>query len=985
MKKALPLALFACFPAAFPARAYAQTDRIAGAIDPARTVVLRGNVPAAARPENDIGSTDPGRILRHISIRFKPGPRQQADLDKLLADQQNPSSPLFHAWLTPEQFGDRFGLSPGDLAAVVAWLRNAGFTISGTAAARNWVAVDGSVETVQRAFHTEIHDYIVVGETHFANVSEPSLPAAVAPLVTAVEGLNDFRMTHRTRRPYTAARESPETTLTNGTHYLAPDDLATIYDIRPLYDLGFDGTGQTLVIVGESEITLSDITGFRSAFGLPAINLQQILVPGTTVGHVAEAEGEADLDLEWGGAVARNATIVYVYSPSSLTSWEYTISPPAGTPPPGPVVSASFGSCEAQAGGANLATLQTVVNQANAEGITLIAASGDSGPAGCDTQGAAPLATGGESVHIPASVPGVTGVGGTQFNEGSVTVWGTGNSTTLASALDYIPETAWNASGATGLAASGGGISSYYAKPSWQNVPGVPAGNFRAVPDVALASAAVHDAYIWFSSTEANCTPSAGGCPQGGTSAATPVFAGIVTILNQYAAAKGFASGFGLGNINPALYKLYGTAPDAFHDIVSGNNIVNCQIGTPSCTSGSYGYSAGPGYDPVTGLGSVDAYNLITQWFGAPVNPPGASAVVASITPDPVQQQAADAAGNTWLYTVTLTETAGTATTLTNFSVGSVDQSAQISSFFRSASIPANGTITAPMGGKGITPPAALRFVFGGADAGGRKWTQQTALNLAGPPAASAPAINAGGVVPLFSSVNTIEPGEWISLYGSNLVPVSAVWNGNFQTATSLGGVSVTIDGRPAYISSVTKGTPPNPDQINAEAPDDTATGPVVVTVSNSFGNVGSTVTLASFAPSFSLLDNKHVAGIILTPGGAGAYDNGAYDIVGPVGAFPYPTRPVKAGETLLLYGVGFGPANPLVPAGVYFTGAAPAANTITMTIGGVSVPLGFAGISYTGQYQFNLVMPSVPSGDQPIVATVGGVQSPANFVVTAQ
>ena len=236
-------------------------------------------------------------------------------------------------------------------------------------------------------------------------------------------------------------------------------------------------------------------------------------------------------------------------------------------------------------------------------------------------------------------------------------------------------------------------------------------------------------------------------------------------------------------------------------------------------------------------------------------------------------------------------------------------------------------------------------------------------------------AINPGGVVPLFSSVNTIEPGSWISIFGTNLVPASAVWNGSFQSSTSLGGVSVTINGRPAYISSVTlKG---NPDQINVEAPDDTATGPVSVVVTSPLGTATSTVTLAQFAPSFSLLDNKHVAGIILTPNGKGAYGNGAYDLVGPVGAFPYATRPVKAGETLILYGVGFGAASPPVSAGVFYSGAANAANKITMTIGGVSVPISFAGISYTGQYQFNVVIPEAPSGDQPIVATVGGVNSP--------
>ena len=211
------------------------------------------------------------------------------------------------------------------------------------------------------------------------------------------------------------------------------------------------------------------------------------------------------------------------------------------------------------------------------------------------------------------------------------------------------------------------------------------------------------------------------------------------------------------------------------------------------------------------------------------------------------------------------------------------------------------------------------------------------------------------------------------------------MWSGSFQNAASLAGVSVTINGKPAWIASVTKGTWPNPDQINLEAPDDSTSGIVPVVVTNSLGSVSSTVTLAPFAPSFSLLDNKHVAGLILTPDGTGAYGNGGYDILGPVGAFAYPTRPVRAGETLILYGVGFGPTITPVPAGVFFAGAAKAANPIMVTIGGVTAAVSFAGISYTGQYQFNLTMPVTPGGDQPLIATVGGVQSPANFVVAVR
>jgi uncharacterized protein (TIGR03437 family) len=822
----------ACLGVALAPGALAQTSRIKAAIDPARTVALRGSVHALARPQDEIGLADPGRTLNRISIQFKPDPEQQAELDKLLADQQDTSSPEFHAWLTPEQFGDRFGLSPGDLDGVVRWLRNAGFQAIGTAAARNWVAFDGTVETVQRAFHTRIREYRVDGEVHFANASEALVPAAIAPLVAVIAGLNDFHPKPAIRLGQIGGKESPEYS-SGSSHVMVPDDFATIYDVQPLYAQGYDGAGQTLVILGGSDINVSDIASFRSASGLPAIKLQQILVPGSSdPGHVPNAEAEADLDLEWSGAVARNANIVYVYAPHVGTALQYALSPPPGTALPGSVVSISYGLCEAQSGGSILAE-KSLFSQGNAEGVTVIAASGDSGAAGCDVQLKSPLAQGGLGVGVPAAIPEVTAVGGTQFNDSGGAYWNSTNSPTGASAKSYIPETAWNESGASGLFASGGGISAIYQKPPWQaGFSGVPAGNFRAVPDVAMAAAAGHDGYLWVTSSQAvspQCASAANHCSVGGTSASAPSFAGIVTLLNQYAAAKGFLPGNGgQGNINPTLYKLFSTTPKPFHDIVSGNNIVKCQTGTAGCTAGSFGYSAGAGYDPVTGLGSVDASVLITQWSGKSVAPtatsvtanpttittnssttlaakvtasgptpagsvtfliPGktlgtaplsataaslavsggqfatgsntvtavysgdsnfggssgtvtvtvnlpasASAVVPGIGPNPISETPS-ASGNAWFFTMTLTETAGTATTLTGLSIGGADLSPLIVNLFGTASIAAKGAISAStsVSAKQYTPPASLPFVFSGMDASGQKWTQSASVTLLGP------------------------------------------------------------------------------------------------------------------------------------------------------------------------------------------------------------------------------------------------------------
>ncbi len=243
--------------------------------------------------------------------------------------------------------------------------------------------------------------------------------------------------------------------------------------------------------------------------------------------------------------------------------------------------------------------------------------------------------------------------------------------------------------------------------------------------------------------------------------------------------------------------------------------------------------------------------------------------------------------------------------------------------------------------------------------------------------ASTAPTITSGGVVPLYSSVNTIQPGEWVSIYGTNLATATATWSGDFPT--SLAGTSVTVNGKPAYLWLV------SPGQINLQAPDDTATGPVPVVVKTPNGTSTSTVTLGTVAPSFNLLDGKHVTGIILRSNGSGAFGGGSYDIIGPTGtSLGYPTVAAAAGDTISLYGVGFGPTNPAVPAGKPFSGSAPLTSSVTVSIGGVSVPASFAGMWYSGSYQINLTLPAgLGSGDLALQATVGGAKTPAGTVIS--
>ena len=395
------------------------------------------------------------------------------------------------------------------------------------------------------------------------------------------------------------------------TNVLSPDDLATIYNVNALYKADVDGTGQLIAVAGATDIDMTDIQYFRKAFGLPPNNPMKILVPGSNNPGIDSNElGEADLDLEWSGAIAPNATIVYVYSDDVVNSAFFAIDEALA-----PVLSFSYGGCELGSSQSDAKTLAAEARRAAAEGITWVVSSGDSGAAGCESQGAPYTAAASPmSANLPASVPYVTAVGGAEFNEGKGNYSASKPRSNGGSALSYIPEGAWTDEalipqyGDTGFAASGGGASIFYAKPSWQKGPGVPKDGARDVPDVVVTASWYHDPYALIT----------GGMfvPNGGTSAAAPTFAGMVALINQY------DGGGGLGNINPSLYALAQSAPAAFHDITTGSNIVPCVIqSSADCKNGFMGYRAGPGYDQVTGLGSVDAYRLAQSWNASAQSP----------------------------------------------------------------------------------------------------------------------------------------------------------------------------------------------------------------------------------------------------------------------------------------------------------------------------------------------------------------------------
>jgi subtilase family serine protease len=580
-----------------------------------------------------------------------------------------------------------------------------GLVVNGVSRSRNEISFSGIVGQVEYTLRTELHRYLINGEQHMANASDLSLPEAFVGEVLGVRGLNDFHPKPRLRTA------SPRfTSNVSGSHFVNPADFATLYGLPS----NVDGTGLAIAVVGQTLIRTTDIDAFRSAAGLPArssANFQQTQVPGT--GTAVRCEGdetEADLDVEWPEGVANNAVIKYIYAgPGSgtcanRTSNVFDALQYAITKNVAPIISISYGNCEANLGKSFVLTMQQWAQQANAQGQTISGPSGDEGAADSDT---GTSATQGLAVDVPAAIPEVTGVGGSEFTgDAAATVAaGCGLATTdwaqsctatssTGTALHYITEKTWNdapGTGATSLSAGGGGASTIFSKPSWQAGTGVPGDGKRDVPDIALNASSGHDSLLFCSqddltqqkSTATSCasgfrTSDGNLTAVGGTSAGAPTFAGILALINQATGSNG------LGNVNPMLYALAANTPSAFHDITSGNNNTPCTAGTKNCPAGttSIGFSAGAGYDQVTGLGSLDVANLISAWTA--VTPTQDFALDGLVT--------SAVAGQASTSTVTVTELNGFTGTinLTCSSAASVKISCSLTP--ASVTFPATGT-----------------------------------------------------------------------------------------------------------------------------------------------------------------------------------------------------------------------------------------------------------------------------------------------------
>jgi hypothetical protein len=613
---------------------FAQTvNRLAGGIATSSVVELKGSAHPLAMAKNDAGRMSSQARLEGMTLHFALTDAQKTELDALLVAQQTVGSSNYHQWLTPTQFASRFGLSETDLEQVKSWLEQQGFTVNRVGNSRMSINFSGTVRQVESAFGAEMHYYTVGGTRHFANAAELKLPAALNGVVSSLSNISDFR-------PQPHRKASPNfTSATTGSHFMTPLDAATIYDVNAAYNNGYTGSGQTIVVVGQSAVDTADVQKFQSALGWTSYKLPTtVLVPNTGTSTIVTGdEGESDLDLEYTSTIAKGATIYFVYTGNSsnnngvFDSIEYAVDNRLGS-----VISVSYGSCEAVWSQSDFNSYEAIMAQGAAQGQSIIASSGDNGSNGCyylyENYGSTYSSYAGKiSTSYPASSAYVTAVGGTEFssaNSTSSTYWSSASSSdVISSAKSYIPEVVWNDSSSSGLSAGGGGTSVFATRPSWQTgVTGISTAtdyskDYRMLPDVSLASSPSYTGYVYCSS-DSTSTGITGSCSNGfrdtnskyltvagGTSFAAPIFAGMVAILNQK------LNSTGQGLINATLYSLASNATtyaSAFHDITSGNNACT-GVSTCNSTYSTY-YTATTGYDEATGLGSVDFNNLLNAW-----------------------------------------------------------------------------------------------------------------------------------------------------------------------------------------------------------------------------------------------------------------------------------------------------------------------------------------------------------------------------------
>lgn len=517
---------------------------------------LHGTVPRALARLETAGPASADLRLDHITVFL--GLRESAALDALVAAQQDPRSPRFRRWLDATEIADRFGPRRAEYERVRRWFVGRGFRVVRDSPHRVGLVVAGTAGQVEASLATPIRLFRDGGRIRRGPATEPSVPASIAGAVRGILGLDDL------------ARYRPSIRLMDGGAALAPGDFAAAYRVRPLHAAGLTGAGQTIAVVARSNFRDADVAEFARRF-MPAAPLPPVRrFAGRDPGILPDEgeEREVLLDTEWAGALAPGAQVnVVIGSPEGdiPEAVEHAIAERLGN-----VVTISFTLCEPAAPRIHTEMFDAWYAIANAQGQTVLVASGDSGSTECESD-LRLLA-----VNALASSPHAVAVGGTSFAlapDGSVPA--------------ALEETVWN----NRVRASGGGESEVFARPRFQLAAGlVPSSRRRALPDLSLAASPTSPGYVIV----------AGGVERriGGTSAGAPALASVLALVNQQ---RGTA---GLGQLLPALYRLgsegsRGLRDPVFRDVTMGHNGLD----------GSIGFAAATGFDLATGWGTplVDA------------------------------------------------------------------------------------------------------------------------------------------------------------------------------------------------------------------------------------------------------------------------------------------------------------------------------------------------------------------------------------------
>ena len=682
-------ARLALFPVLGLGLAAAQTTpqvmpRVSGALDDSRRVTLHGNVHSIANPSLDQGAVEDSLPAGRMLLLLSRSSQQESALQDYIQAAHTPGNPSFHKWLRPDEFGRLYGPADSDVAAITAWLQAHGLTVNQVHTGRGAIEFSGTASQFQETFQTEIHRYATNGEAHLAAATEPSVPAALAPVIAGLASLGSFHPRSQMKvmgsaafNPKTHAVAPQWTYPANGgvSYALAPGDFAVQYDIQPVYAAGTNGAGQSIAIVSASNVDLALVQAYRSLFGLTA-NLPAVIVDGTDPGQTSDAT-EAYLDIELAGSVAPGSKVLlYTSGGTALTDGLALAAVRAVEDDQASVISVSYGECEAELGQSGNAFWSALWEQAAAQGQTVFVSAGDGGSAGCDDFDAQAQAYAGLQVNGIASTPYNVAVGGTdffysQYAGGSAAIysqlagyWSASTSSPAVSLKHPVPEQAWNDFfglnladggnpdnlGSENIVAGGGGASSTalypaagatgYPKPTWQQATGVPTDRVRDLPDLSLFAANGYNSSFYPVCAKpgdcANLNP--GGAvlitAVGGTSASAPAMAAIQALVNQ-------SAGSWAGQADFTYYPLAARQPGVFRDVQTGGNQVvcysgsaNCVVGAAGTTSSGYavesGFLAGAGYDQATGLGSVDVANLIKYWNSVTLKP---STTTFSVSP----------------------------------------------------------------------------------------------------------------------------------------------------------------------------------------------------------------------------------------------------------------------------------------------------------------------------------------------------------------